>query len=143
MEDRQDRIGPLIVTGVFYIWAFRNMISNPDIPQPLTIFTLGTCIVLGLCFMINLFSKISLHTAGAGGMIVVAILIWKYFAPYGFAAGSWVIHPSVIIASIIMIAGLVGSARLFLKAHNPSEITGGYFIGLAGQLIAFFILYRF
>ncbi|MBK7426221.1 MAG: hypothetical protein IPI60_03855 [Saprospiraceae bacterium] len=34
MQDRQDRIGPLIVTGVFYIWAFRNMISNPDILNP-------------------------------------------------------------------------------------------------------------
>src|SRR5690606_6624023 len=63
MRSRQERIGPLIVTGVFYVWAFRNMISNPDIPLPVSIFTLGTCIVLGLCFLINLFSKISLHTA--------------------------------------------------------------------------------
>jgi membrane-associated phospholipid phosphatase len=143
MEERQDRIGPLIVTGVFYIWAFRNMISNPDIPQPMTIFTLGICIVLGLCFLINLFSKISLHTAGAGGMIVIASLIWKYFSPYGFPAGTWIIDPSIIVVSILIIAGLIGSARLYLKSHNPSEIMGGYFIGIAGQLIAFFILYRF
>lgn len=143
MEDRQDRIGPLIVTAVFYLWAFRNMISNPDIPQPLTIFTLGTCIVLGLCFLINLFSKISLHTAGAGGMVAIGFLIWQYFAPYGFVAGSWEMHPAFIVALILIIAGLTGSSRLYLKAHNPSEILGGYFIGLAGQFIAFFILYRF
>jgi membrane-associated phospholipid phosphatase len=143
MQDRQDRIGPLIVTGVFYIWAFRNMISNPDIPQPLTIFTLGICIVLGLCFLINLFSKISLHAAGAGGMIVIAALIWQFFAPYGFAIGSWIMDSSIIVALILIFAGLTGSARLYLKAHNPSEIMGGYFIGIAGQLIAFFILYRF
>ncbi|MBK7426602.1 MAG: hypothetical protein IPI60_06045 [Saprospiraceae bacterium] len=127
MQDRQDRIGPLIVTGVFYIWAFRNMISNPDIPQPLTIFTLGICIVLGLCFLINLFSKISLHAAGAGGMIVIAALIWQFFAPYGFAIGSWIIHSSIIVALILIFAGLTGSARLYLKAHNPSGNYGRIF----------------
>lgn len=146
MPDRRDRIAPLIACGIFYIWIFRNMLDNPTVPDAYRIFSLGVCITLSLCFFINLFNKISLHAAGMGGVWMMSILIYLLFSPDELpllAGSSYTIMAGPLVPVLIatLTAGLVGSARLYLKAHTPQELAGGYFMGIAGVLIAFFILY--
>jgi membrane-associated phospholipid phosphatase len=34
------------------------------------------------------------------------------------------------------LAGLVGSSRLYLKAHQPMQVYGGFIIGIIAQFIA-------
>ena len=41
----------------------------------------------------------------------------------------------------VVACGLVGSSRLMLKAHEPADIYGGYFIGFLSQFVALNILY--
>ncbi len=38
---------------------------------------------------------------------------------------------------VIVMAGLVGSSRLFLGAHTTREVLTGYMVGLLGQMVAF------
>ena len=68
MRDRQERIGPYIITGVFYLWIFRNFLSNSQVPDAYTTFVLGATISLFLAFFINIFTKISAHAVGMGGL---------------------------------------------------------------------------
>jgi len=37
---------------------------------------------------------------------------------------------------ILIFSGLVGSARLYLNAHEPKDLWGGYLVGFASQFIA-------
>ena len=81
MEDRMDRVGPLIAAGVFYLWVFWNLYSNPDIPKMYTALLLGATIGLFVVFFFNVFFKISAHMAGIGGWIgalLVIILFQNY-----------------------------------------------------------------
>ncbi|HNM26245.1 MAG TPA: hypothetical protein PKL15_12480, partial [Saprospiraceae bacterium] len=75
MEDKQDRIGPYIVSGVFYLWLVKNLLSDGQTPQLYVIFALGATIGLFLAFLINIFSKISAHAVGMGGLVAMLLFL--------------------------------------------------------------------
>ena len=145
MSDKQDRIGPFIATGVFYLWVFRSVMEDSNIPTAFIIAVLGTTMGLFICFLINLFFKISLHATGMGGLIgMVLIIMWLY------SYGSFTLHLPFIGASeisinfvlilCILLAGIVGSSRLFLRVHTPRELYAGFALGLACQYMALKLL---
>jgi hypothetical protein len=145
MRDKQERIGPFIVTGIFYLWVYRSVLADSNIPTAFLIAALGTTIGLFICFLINLFFKISLHAAGVGGLLgMVMIVMWLY------SYGSFTVHFPVIGAAdisinfvlivTILITGIVGTARLLLKAHTPKELYAGFLLGLLCQYLALKIL---
>lgn len=146
MEDRYERIGPFIITGIFYLWMFMNFVHNPDIPVPYKSFVLGTVIALFISFFINVFSKISLHAVGMGGllaMVVITMLLFSY-GSFTFNAGVFgMIQMSMntVLMLTILAAGAVGTARLLLGAHQPFDLYGGYLVGFASQVIALRFLY--
>ncbi|MEM1217954.1 MAG: hypothetical protein AAGH79_03545 [Bacteroidota bacterium] len=147
LEDKTDRIGPYIITGIFYLWMVVNFRNNPNIPSLFASFMLGATIALFLAFFINLFSKISAHTVGMGGlvaMIGILLSIYSYSDIHLDLGGLGMVEISLsfVFLAAIFIAGLVGTARLWLGAHDMQDLVGGYMVGAAGQLIAlrFFIV---
>lgn len=145
MRDKQERIGPFIASGVFYLWTFRSVMADSNIPTAFLIAALGTTIGLFMAFLINLFFKISLHAMGVGGMVgMVAISMW-YFSYGNFTAtlpfvGYSHISINLVLIFTILIAGIVGTARMILAAHTPKELYAGFLLGLASQYIALKIL---
>ncbi|MBL7814446.1 MAG: hypothetical protein JNL70_05525 [Saprospiraceae bacterium] len=145
MRNKQDRIGPFIVTGVFYLWIFQNVLRNNDMPTAFLIAVLGTTMGLFLCFLINLFFKISLHATGIGGYIgMVLITMWLYsygtFDMWLPFVGSCSVSINFVLIASILIAGLIGSARLGLGAHTSRELYSGFLLGLICQYAALKIL---
>ena len=140
MHHRKDRIGPLIATAVFYIWLYLNIKDHDFIPDVFASIVLGSCLALCLSFFINVFSKISLHTVGLGGAMGALILIYALYSYETFWIWGVVVSVKLVLMIALMIAGLVGTARLYLGAHQDDEIYGGYLVGLFGQLVAFVIV---
>ena len=145
METKQERIGPYIITGLFYLWMFRNFLDNPSIPTAFTSFLLGATIGLFFAFFINIFSKISAHAVGVGGllgMVVITMLLFSYDTfTIMMAQGTLEVSMSTILLMAILIAGLVGTARLALQAHDPMDLYGGYLVGFASQFLALRFLF--
>ena len=144
LKDRQERIGPYIITGVFYLWVFRNLLDNPDMPLAFKIFTLGATIGLFLAFFVNLFSKVSMHATGMGvllGMVVITMLKFSY-ENFTLQLGGNTFQMSIhtILLLVIILCGIVGTARLFLGAHDPKDLYGGFVIGFGTQFLALTIL---
>lgn len=141
LESKEERWGPLIATLAFYFWFFANIRQNPNVPDPFESFTLGACIALSLAFMVTLFEKVSLHAVGVGGLVgLVGILGWVYDEPI-FTIGPVRVHAFVALATLLILSGVIGSARLHLKAHDTRDIIAGFLIGLASQFFAVRILY--
>ena len=136
MPDKQDRTGPLIITGMFYIWLFRNFLDNTQVPALLSSFTLGASLGLFLAFFINIFSKISLHAVGMGGLIGAVALLWGICPEYLLRAGHPLLQAGFLFPVLFVLAGGVGSARMYLGAHRPADLWGGYLVGFAAQLVA-------
>jgi hypothetical protein len=61
MEDKQERTGPYIIAGVFYLWLYKNLLSSAIVPDLYAGFVLGATIGLFLAFFCNIFTKISAH----------------------------------------------------------------------------------
>lgn len=135
-NDRTGRIGPFLVSGMLYLWLFINFDRLPDIPVVFKSAILGAIIALFISFILNLFSKISIHTVGMGsliGMIIVTMLLFSYNS---FQFGNYSFSMYALLFIIIALAGLVGSARLILENTPPRDLYGGYLVGFSTQLIA-------
>jgi len=146
LKKKQERIGPYIITGVFYLWMFINFKDNPTIPTAYTIFVLGATIGLFMGFFINIFSKISTHTIGMGGlvgMVIMTMFLYSYDSftiETGFI-GEIEMSMNTLLMVVVLLAGLVGTARLILDAHKNSDLYMGFFVGLFAQFIALFYLF--
>ena len=129
MPTAKERTIPLMVTMIFYFWVSHVFNSMPGVTVPLIlkVLLLGNfwgCILL---FLINIFTKVSMHTAAAGGMVGILIVLM-------------IISPVDMVIPFftsLAIAGIIGSARLVLGAHQRGDIWLGYLVGIAVQLAAY------
>ena len=143
MKDPQERIGPYIVTGIFYLAYFYAMYRNPDMPRIYVAFLLGSVVGLFLAFFLNLFSKISAHGVGMGGllgMVLITVFRTKQTTFMIQLGGAMEISLNTLLILTIIFCGIVGTSRLLLNAHEPKDLYGGFLVGIATQFIALNIL---
>lgn len=132
MPTAKERTIPLMASMIFYFWINQVIGRMPGtaIPMVLHVLTLGSFwLIIGL-FMFNIFTKVSIHTGGAGslvGMMIVVLMI----SP---------VNMLIPFCVSLVIAGLIGTVRLILKAHTPTQITLGYLLGILSMVGAYFYL---
>lgn len=147
MADKKERIAPLIITGLFYLWLYVNIRKNGSVPDAFSFFVLGSTVAVFVALFLNSFTKVSLHTIGMGGFMAAMIFIVFKFSygymdiPFPALDGFIRLSDRTVIIITLITGGAVGAARLALKAHNNDEIYGGYLVGLLSQLIAFRIFF--
>ncbi len=124
METQKERIIPYSFAIAFYVFTL-YMLKQAPIPPIIFNFIVGATLSIIIAFVVNIKWKISAHMIGVGGLfgvlLCVSVLLEIYVTPY------------LILA--LLVAGLVGSARLVLKAHTPSQTYIGFAVGVLCQLI--------
>lgn len=127
METQQERIIPYCFTIAFYVFTL-YMLKQAPIPFFIFNFIIGATLSIIVAFIVNIKWKISAHMIGIGGLfgalLCVSILLEIYITPY-------------LILSLLL-AGLIGSSRLILKAHTPSQIYTGFGVGIICQFIVLY-----
>ena len=145
MHDPKERIGPLIAVIICYVWHYINVMNHQAIPDTYTFIALAGCISVGIVFFINNFTKISMHTVGAGALFMgtVILLYLHSFDTLQLHILHYVltINPLLIAMITMIIAGLIGTGRLILGAHKVSDIYGGYAVGIVSILVALRIVF--
>lgn len=146
LEDKMDRTGPYIITGIFYLWLLRNFWNSSLIPSVYTTFMLGITIALFLAFLINIFSKVSIHAAGISALIamVMITMLTQYhnILAIPITQGRYLSTSLLyLLLALLLIAGLLGTSRMYLQKHEPSELYGGYFIGFVSPFIALQVMF--
>jgi len=96
-------------------------------------------------FFANNFYKISLHAAASGAVVSMVILTLIYYSGDTFLL-RWnelnfgeMSSVSVLYISIIL-AGVICTARMYLKEHVISEIYSGLVLGFFAPLIAYYFV---
>ena len=124
MERREDRFIPLFVMVIFLYATSRffNGIIALGLYNFYLICNLLLCVVV---FWINIYWKISMHGVGWGAfvatLLIMTTVLTDIFLPY------------FIIS--ILVSGVVGSARLYLKSHSASQVYVGFAVGFIIVLI--------
>lgn len=139
MRDKQERVGPYIICGIFYLWLFKNFMDGP-VPLLYAKFALGATIGLFFAFFVNIFSKISAHATGMGGFACMVLILAFQWPGMSLAIGGVQLSLNVVLAIVVLLAGLVGFSRLSLGAHTPVDLWRGYAVGAAAVLLANVIL---
>ncbi len=136
MPTTKARIMPLMASMIFYFWiyqVYKNFGQHEQIADQalyiFKIFFLGNFFAIIGVFLVNIFTKISMHTAAAGGAVAILIIL------------AWIGKVNIIVVLLLslFVAGIIGTARMVLNQHNQLQIWLGYFVGAVAMLIAYWL----
>lgn len=127
LSEQKDRTYPYLMTSLFYFGLF-YLLMDVNIWPSLKVFIVGAGLAILATAMINMRTKISAHMVGIGGLLG-AIISMSYLIRFDM---------TIFYLMIIIVAGIIGSARLQLNEHKPAQIYAGFFLGLIIQLALFF-----
>ncbi len=121
---RENRIFPYLIYILYYAFTLHTL-NRFHLPMYMSGILVGSLLIQGCCLLINLRWKISMHSAGAGGVIgaLIGYSLLFYFNPIGW------------LCICILISGLVGSSRMLLRQHNLWQVLAGTFLGVICGLV--------
>ena len=129
MENSRDRIIPLMSSSVFYYLGYVLLGRMKAFPV-FKLFLVASVLVIIVMLIISFKWKISNHMAAVGGITGTIFAL-------SFRNG---VNPILTILIVILISGLVGTARLVLKKHDLKQLIAGYILGFSVlYLVIYFI----
>jgi hypothetical protein len=118
MEKREERLVPFICNTVLMIITY-YMISRISVPKIFSMLLLGAAASVVLAILINLKWKVSIHMIGIGG------ITGMFFGMSTFL----LIDLRIPILVSLIVAGIIGTARMTIGAHRPAQLYVGFFVG--------------
>ncbi len=128
MPTARERTIPLMATMIFYFWishVFNNMAGA--VPQVLKVLLLGNFWGIIVVFIVNIFTRVSMHTSAAGGMLGILFVL--------LITGSANMILPLLVA--LLVSGIIGKSRLILGAHQRGDVWLGYIVGIVVQIGAY------
>jgi len=121
---RENRLFPYLIYILYYAFTLHTL-SRFHLPLYMSGILVGALMIQACCFLINLRWKISMHCAGAGGIIGA-------LSGYGYL---FYFNPIGYICVCILLAGLLGSSRMLLRQHDLWQVIAGTFVGVVGGFL--------
>ena len=120
----------LVYTVVAYVFRFRMEGVSTFAPE-IGILIASIAISILLVGIISLSWQISAHSVGIGGVVgIIAGIMLKFSLTDLFTT----------LIGLVLLTGLIASARLKLNAHTPAQIAAGLALGLSVSLTTVFWL---
>lgn len=126
LRSQKDRIIPYITSGIFYFWTYTVFRQQPQYPLLLTSFVLGIFLASSAALIANIYLKISMHAIAMGGWLGFFLII----------SNTQTMLMTWPIAAVLLLTGLVSSARLLTGSHKPNEVYAGILVGILTQVVA-------
>ena len=121
---KERRLVPYIISIVCYFACFFWM-EYRNTPRVISIIVVVALTIQMVCALINIWWKISTHTAAIGG---VAGGLISYSIAFSFNPLWW-------LCFVLILAGAVGTARMILRQHSLSQVIGGFLVGAARAIL--------
>ena len=119
LRQRQYRIWPYVICLLSYI-SFLKVIYAMHLPHFMCGIIVGALFIQSVCFLLNLRWKVSIHSAGAGG-IIGALLAYSLI--FSFNPVGW-------LCIAIILDGMVMSSRMILRQHSLAQVLTGSVVGI-------------
>lgn len=135
MVNPRERIIPYIAVATFYLWMYRLFKPSAE-PTPysneiISLMMLGASLSIFIGFFINIFSRICIHAIAMGAFLGLTLSLMR-LADFDL---------KYLFVALLLLAGLVGSARILLAGHREEEVWTGYITGFLGQFISFILVH--
>ena len=126
---RERRMVPYVLSIVCYlmcVWLLRYM----NVFHFVSSILMAALLVQMVCAIINVWWKVSTHTAAIGG---VAGALFSFSEIFGFNPVCW-------LCLTFLVGGVMGSARMILRQHTLPQVVAGFFVGLVCAAIGILFL---
>lgn len=115
---RERRMVPYVISIVCYlscVWILTSM----NVFHFVSSILMAALLVQIVCAIINVWWKVSTHSAAIGG---VAGALFSFSEIFGFNPVWW-------LCVVLIVAGLLGSARMILRQHSLAQVVAGFAVG--------------
>lgn len=129
LGQKERRMMPYAISILCYFGCFYIM-NLLHLPHLITSVLVVALVIQVLCAIINVWWKISTHTAGIGGVLggLIAFSVVLSFNPIWW------------LCLTIIASGVVGSSRIILRQHTLTQVTVGFFLGLVSAFVTIMII---
>ena len=129
MGHRERRMVPYAISIVCYFTCIYVM-DRLHMPHFMSSIIVAALAVQSLCALINVWWKISTHTAAVGG-VGGALFSFSYYL--GFNPVWW-------FCLVVLIGGLLGTSRMILRQHSLAQVVVGFWVGVFAAASAILFL---
>lgn len=119
LRQRKARFWPYIISFVCYAVYLRIMFVM-HLPRFMCGIVVGALFIQGVCLLLNLRWKVSMHAAGAGGIIGALV---AYSVVFAFNPVPW-------LCGTVLLDGMVMTSRMILRQHTLWQVWTGTFVGI-------------
>ncbi|MCI5929995.1 MAG: phosphatase PAP2 family protein [Prevotella sp.] len=123
---RESRMVPYIIAIICYTLCYFVM-SYFHVPQFMANILVAALLIQVVCAVVNVWWKISTHTAAIGGFEGALVAFSILFA----------FNPLWWFCVILVFAGAVGTSRMILRQHSLSQVVAGF---MSGTVIGFWAI---
>ena len=126
---RERRMVPYVISILCYFTCVYLM-SRLHMPHFMGAIVVAALLVQIVCALVNVWWKISTHTAAIGG---VAGALFAFAEYLGFNPVWW-------LCLVFIVAGMVGTSRMILRQHSLAQVVSGFWVGFLCAAVAILFL---
>ena len=126
---KERRVVPYVISILCYFGCY-YFLNSVHVPHVIGGIVVVAMVVQVLCALINVWWKISTHTAAIGGVAGGLVAFSFKFA----------FNPVWWLCLVLILAGMVGTARMILRQHSLHEVVYGYLMGTIVSFITILIV---
>ena len=126
---RERRMVPYVISIVSYFTCVFVM-ERLHMPHFMSAIIIAALLLQIVCALINVWWKISTHTAAIGG---VAGALFAFAEYLNFNPVWW-------LCLVFLVAGVLGTSRMILRQHSLGQVVGGFWVGFVCAAVAILFL---
>ena len=128
LGSRERRIVPYVISILSYFICV-YLLEQMHTPYFMRSIVVCALIIQIVCALVNVWWKISTHTAAIGGVAGALFIFSEVFR----------FNPTWWFSLVLVIAGILGSSRMILRQHTLLQVVAGFVIGF---FCAFFAILK-
>ncbi len=129
LGNKERRMVPYVISILCY-FACINLMDRQHIPHFMSGIVGAALFIQIVCALINVWWKISTHTAAIGGVAGALFVFGEFFA----------FNPVWWLCLVFILAGVLGTSRMILRQHTLAQVVAGFFVGIACSVTALIVL---
>jgi len=129
LGSKERRMVPYVISILCYFFCIYLM-DYLHIPHFMSSIVTAALFIQITCALINVWWKISTHTAAIGG-VAGALFVFAEF--FGFNPVWW-------LCLVFVLAGILGTSRMILRQHSLSQVIVGFFVGIICSVVGIIFL---
>ena len=119
LGNKERRMVPYVISILCY-FACVYCMDYFHVPHFMSNIVTAALFIQIICALINVWWKISTHTAAIGGVAGALFVFGELFA----------FNPVWWLCLVFILAGILGTSRMILRQHSLAQVVAGFFVGI-------------